>query len=100
MESAAAGRRLVMRIRSATAGHHRLVIYGKGGMRKWTIAAPRTPAPAAVDLGDLVASYVRILSDVVEHDGHELLRPISVALRNEINHLRAGILAPEPVAVE
>jgi hypothetical protein len=63
----------------------------------------RSRIPAAVDLGDLVASYVRILGDLVENDGHDRLRPISTALRREISYLRAGLIeetAAEPVAAE
>lgn len=57
-------------------------------------------APAAVDLADLVASLTRVLGDLVEHDPHDRHRPVSTALRREINYLRAGLInenATEPV---
>ena len=56
--------------------------------------------PAAVDVPDLIASFSRILGDVVEHDTHDRDLPVRIALSREIDFLRAGILAPEPLAEE
>ena len=56
--------------------------------------------PAAVDVPDLIASFSRILGDVVEHDTHDRLRPLSAALAREVSYLRGGLIqqaAEEPV---
>jgi hypothetical protein len=53
------------------------------------------PAPPAVDLGDLVASYVRIWSDLVENDPHNRLRAVSIALKREVDFQRRFLIHEE-----